>query len=125
MTGAVMSVCAIADDVRTGRASAVEIVLAALGRIAARDGAINAFTAVLGERALVQAQAVDAARAAGSDPGSLAGVPFAVKGLFDVEGLPTIAGSRIDAAAFASSAESSAENRAALGLAYSSAPSRT
>src|SRR5258708_11624881 len=98
MTDAAMSAGAIADDVRSGRASATEIVGATLERIAARDGAINAFTAVLRERALAQARAVDALRAAGSDPGPLAGVPFAVKNLFDVEGLPTIAGSRIDAA---------------------------
>jgi AtzE family amidohydrolase len=98
MTGAVMSAGAIAADVRSGRAIATDIVRAALGRIAARDGAINAFTTVLEERALAQARAVDAVRAAGNDPGPLAGVPFAVKNLFDVEGLPTIAGSRIDAA---------------------------
>ena len=34
--------------------------------------------------------------AAGRDPGPLAGVPFAVKNLYDVAGLATIAGSRID-----------------------------
>ena len=98
MSDGLGSVRAIAEDVRAGRASAVEITRQALARIAARDGRINAFTAVLAERALKQAAAVDAMRAAGSDPGPLAGVPFAVKNLFDIAGLPTLAGSRIDAA---------------------------
>src|ERR1700674_3255268 len=98
MSDGLGSVRAIAEDVRAGRASAVEITRQALARIAARDGRINAFTAVLAERALQQAAAVDAMRAAGSDPGPLAGVPFAVKNLFDIAGLPTLAGSRIDAA---------------------------
>ena len=65
-------------------------------RSQARNGAINAFTAVTEDRALAEAAAVDAARAAGRDPGPLAGVPFAVKNLYDIAGLPTIAGSRID-----------------------------
>src|ERR1700674_28145 len=98
MSDGLGSVRAIAEDVRAGRASAVEIARQALARIAARDGAINAFTAVLEERALAEAAVVDAVRAGGSDPGPLAGVPFAVKNLFDVAGLPTLAGSRIDGA---------------------------
>ena len=48
------------------------------------------------ERALAAAAVVDAALAAGGDPGPLAGVPFAVKNLYDVAGLATIAGSCID-----------------------------
>jgi amidase/aspartyl-tRNA(Asn)/glutamyl-tRNA(Gln) amidotransferase subunit A len=67
-----------------------------LAAVAARNAAINAFTAVTEDRALAAAAAVDAARAAGRDPGPLAGVPFAVKNLYDVAGLVTIAGSRIN-----------------------------
>ena len=48
------------------------------------------------ERARAKARAVDAAIAAGNNPGPLAGVPFAVKNLFDVQGLPTRAGSKIN-----------------------------
>jgi AtzE family amidohydrolase len=87
---------AVSASVRKGERSAVETVEAALARISAGDGAINAFTAVTRARALAEAAALDAARARGSDPGPLAGVPFAVKNLYDVAGLPTIAGSRID-----------------------------
>jgi len=45
--------------------------------------------------ALAEAEAVEARLAAGEDPGPLAGVPFGVKNLFDVEGLTTLAGSTI------------------------------
>jgi AtzE family amidohydrolase len=77
--------------------SAVASVRACLARIAQVDPRINAFTAVLAERALNRAGAIDAARAAGEAPvGPLSGVPFAVKNLFDVAGLVTLAGSRIE-----------------------------
>jgi 1-carboxybiuret hydrolase len=85
----------IAAAVRRGRLSAVEVTTAALARIASRDPALNSFTAVTEARALADARAVDAALARGEDPGPLAGAPFAVKNLFDVEGLVTIAGSKI------------------------------
>jgi aspartyl-tRNA(Asn)/glutamyl-tRNA(Gln) amidotransferase subunit A len=45
---------------------------------------------------VAEAQVVDAKVAAGQDPGPLAGVPFAVKNLFDVQGLTTLAGSKIN-----------------------------
>jgi AtzE family amidohydrolase len=89
---------AIAEAVRGGTLSAREVVAVALDRIEARDPAINAFTTVLGERALADAARVDAAVNGGRDPGPLAGVPFAVKNLFDIEGVVTLAGSRINRA---------------------------
>jgi AtzE family amidohydrolase len=91
----VPSVIEIADEVRAGRVTARAVTEAALSRIARRDGAINAFTAVLSQRALARADVVDAAIASGASVGPLAGVPFAVKNLFDIEGLPTLAGSKI------------------------------
>jgi aspartyl-tRNA(Asn)/glutamyl-tRNA(Gln) amidotransferase subunit A len=86
----------IAAAVRDGRTSATAVVRAALARIAAADPMLNAFTAVLEDRALAKARAIDAARAQGRPLGALAGVPFAVKNLFDVAGLPTLAGSKIN-----------------------------
>jgi 1-carboxybiuret hydrolase len=85
-----------ADAVASGRASAVSVVEAALGRIRERDPLLNAFTAVTEQRALERARALDDARARGQKLGPLAGVPFAVKNLFDVAGLPTLAGSKIN-----------------------------
>ena len=87
----------IAAAVRRGEVSATEITRAALSRIDALDRRLNCFTEVTRQRALEEAAAIDAARAAGNDPGVLAGVPYAVKNLFDVAGLPTLAGSKINA----------------------------
>jgi Asp-tRNA(Asn)/Glu-tRNA(Gln) amidotransferase A subunit family amidase len=86
-------VLAIAAAVRARRVSARDVTAAALARIAGRDRALNCFTHVRGEAALAEAARVDARLAAGEDPGPLAGVPFGVKNLFDVEGLTTLAGS--------------------------------
>ena len=69
---------------------------AALARIAKHNPVLNSFTDVTADRARAKARAVDAAIAAGKNPGPLAGVPFAVKNLFDVKGLPTRAGSKIN-----------------------------
>jgi len=77
--------------------SATDTVRACLARIERHDPRVNAFTAVLAERALERAGALDAAQAAGrAPPGPLAGVPFAVKNLFDVAGEITLAGSRLE-----------------------------
>lgn len=89
------SIVEIAGEVRAGRVTARAVTEATLSRVARLDGGINAFTAVTAERALAAAEAVDADLAAGRPVGPLAGVPFAVKNLFDLEGLPTLAGSKI------------------------------
>ena len=91
----------------TGRRSALSVAEEAITRITARDGAIGAVTRLLDERALEEARAVDAIIAAGRDPGPLAGVPYGVKDLFDVAGLPTTAGAamRRDAAPALADAE--------------------
>ncbi|MBU4432944.1 MAG: AtzE family amidohydrolase, partial [Alphaproteobacteria bacterium] len=93
------SLLEIAREVREGRVTARAVTEATLSRIARRNGPLNAFTAVLAARALARADAVDAAIAGGAAVGPLAGVPFAVKNLFDIEGLPTLAGSKIRRAA--------------------------
>jgi 1-carboxybiuret hydrolase len=91
-----MTASAIATAVAARKLTALEATEAALARIAARDGVLNAFTDVTAERARAKARAIDAAIAAGESVGTLAGVPFAVKNLFDVKGLATRAGSRIN-----------------------------
>ncbi len=92
---------AIAGAVKSGRTTAVAVAQAALSRIAAADSTLNCFTAVTAERALQEAAAVDSAIGRGEDPGPLAGVPYAVKNLLDIQGLPTLAGSVIRASAAA------------------------
>ena len=90
------SAAEIAASVTAGTISARAVVDDALDRIAARDGVLNAFTDVIADRARTRAYAIDAERAAGRKMGPLAGVPFAVKNLFDIAGLPTRAGSAIN-----------------------------
>ncbi len=79
-----------------GDSSAAASVDAALERIAALNPGLNAFTAVTAGRARTRAAEVDAGRARGQAQGPLAGSVFAVKNLFDVKGLPTLAGSKIN-----------------------------
>ncbi len=86
----------IADAVAAGRLTACEVVDAALARIAALDPKVGAFTAVTAERARARAGALDAAIRAGRAAGPLAGVPFGVKNLFDLQGIATVAGSKIN-----------------------------
>src|SRR6476469_2953707 len=86
----------IAQAVADGKMTALAATEAALARIAKHDPVLNSFTDVTADRARAKARAIDAAVATGQNPGPLAGVPFAVKNLFDVEGLPTRAGSKIN-----------------------------
>jgi 1-carboxybiuret hydrolase len=87
---------AIAAAIADGRTTARQAVTAALDRIGRLDDKVGAFTDVLSARALARADAQDAARREGASPGPLAGVPFAVKNLIDIDGLPTRAGSKIN-----------------------------
>jgi aspartyl-tRNA(Asn)/glutamyl-tRNA(Gln) amidotransferase subunit A len=86
----------IAQAVASRRLSASAVVADTLARIAKDNPVLNAFTDVTAERAIIRAKDIDAAIAAGKSVGPLAGVPFAVKNLFDVTGLPTRAGSKIN-----------------------------
>ncbi len=91
-----LSAAEIAQAVAARKLSALSVTEAALARIAAHDKVLNAFTDVTADRARAKARAIDAALAAGETIGPLAGVPFAVKNLFDVKGLATRAGSKIN-----------------------------
>ena len=86
----------IAAAVSSGKVSAKDVTVAALERIARIDGGINSFTDVLSERALTRAHSLDLGRTRGAAASPLIGVPFAVKNLFDVVGLATRAGSKIN-----------------------------
>jgi len=82
----------IARAVASGEVTATAVVHEALSRIALYEPTVNAFTDVVADRARRRAAEIDAGKA----KGPLAGVPFAVKNLFDIEGLPTRAGSKIN-----------------------------
>ncbi|OYD92862.1 Asp-tRNA(Asn)/Glu-tRNA(Gln) amidotransferase GatCAB subunit A [Nostoc sp. 'Peltigera membranacea cyanobiont' 210A] len=87
----------ISTAVREGKVSAVEVTKAALARIATRNHLFNCFTTITAETALTDAALIDREIAQGNHPGVLAGVPFAVKNLFDIAGFTTLAGSKINA----------------------------
>ncbi len=82
----------IARAVTSGKARAADVIAATLKRIDASEPTVNAFTDVVALRAMKRAKEIDQ----GLHRGPLAGVPFAVKNLFDIQGLPTRAGSKIN-----------------------------
>jgi aspartyl-tRNA(Asn)/glutamyl-tRNA(Gln) amidotransferase subunit A len=86
----------LAAEFRAGRLTALDVVEATLVRIRALDPLLNSFTAVTEQRARDRARALDEAHASGKPLGPLAGAPFAVKNLFDISGVRTIAGSKIN-----------------------------
>ena len=91
------SALSIAADVRRGATTAGALIEETLAAIARVDPSINSFTDVTAARARTEARAVDARRAAGAPLPPLAGVPYAVKNLFDVAGLTTLAGAKVNA----------------------------
>ncbi|MBV8950037.1 MAG: Asp-tRNA(Asn)/Glu-tRNA(Gln) amidotransferase subunit GatA [Actinobacteria bacterium] len=84
-----------ASAVRSGSRRARDVVEEHLEAIAAREPEIHAFNLVLADEARAAADAVDAAVAAGRDPGPLAGVPIALKDNLCTHGIPTTCSSRI------------------------------
>lgn len=100
---------AIAAAVRSGDVSAASVAARTLDAL--RADRHVAVTRVLAERAMAEASAVDVRIARGEDAGPLAGVPYAVKDLFDVEALPTTAGSAARAKGPAAIADAEAVRR--------------
>ena len=85
----------IAAAVARREVSAHEMAMLALAAIERANPSLGAFTDVTPEKALADAVAVDRSVAQGNAL-PLAGVPFAAKNLFDVEGVVTRAGSKIN-----------------------------
>jgi AtzE family amidohydrolase len=86
----------IAEAVKGGEVTARAVTEAALKRIERHNPMLGAFTDVTAARALEQAELVDSKIRNAMDPGPLAGVPFAVKNLYDIKGITTRAGSKIN-----------------------------
>jgi aspartyl-tRNA(Asn)/glutamyl-tRNA(Gln) amidotransferase subunit A len=85
----------LANAVRSGARSALDVLEEHLAVIAAGDGEVHAFNLVTTELAREQAIAVDRQVAAGENPGPLAGVPVALKDNLCTRGVPTTCSSRI------------------------------
>ena len=80
---------------KSGELTARRVAEIMLGRIAQHDGEFGAYVSVLGERALAQAEALDAKRASGAPLGILHGAPIALKDLLATKGLPTSCGTAV------------------------------
>ncbi len=87
----------IAQQVAKGTRGAAAVLAECKALIEARDPDLNCFTATTFERAEREAAAIDALRAQGKPLPPLAGVPYAVKNLFDIEGMVTLAGAKLNA----------------------------
>ena len=92
---AFLSLTEAAALIRTGDLSAVDYTQGLLDHIAAHDGQFNSFLRVLSDSALREAEAADNAVKAGETLGPLHGVPFGLKDIVDVAGLPTTAHSQV------------------------------
>ncbi|MEM7749405.1 MAG: amidase [Pseudomonadota bacterium] len=78
----------------SGETTPTKLAESILARIEELNGSLNAFNLVTVDRAMAEAQAAEALLVAGRDLGPLHGIPYAVKDLYDIVGLPTTAGSR-------------------------------
>ena len=94
-----LSLAGARSMVAEGRTSALALAKEHFERIAAMDGAsgddLGSFLTLSRERALAQAERVDADARAGKPLGPLAGVPVAIKDVLVTKGIETTAGSRI------------------------------
>lgn len=88
---------AIAQAIRHRHCTATDVITAMLAGIEAENPARNCFTTIMPEAAQEQAHTIDRHIEQGSPLGILMGVPFAVKNLFDIAGLPTLAGAKLNA----------------------------
>ena len=89
------SLTAIVDGVRAGTFGAREVTEQFLDRIGRLDGALGCYLKVDADGARRRADAVDAARKAGRDPGPLAGAPLGIKDIFCTKGIETTCASKI------------------------------
>jgi len=82
----------LTSALESGASSSLEITQLILDRIKQLDPSLKAFVTLTEDRAMREAKASDDRRASGNALGPLDGIPFAVKDIFDVSGLPTMAG---------------------------------
>ena len=87
---------ALANAIRNRETTAEAVVKNTLEQINQRNDQLNCFTTVMANEAIASAVEIERAIAQGENPGILAGVPFAVKNLFDIKGITTLAGSKIN-----------------------------
>jgi len=87
---------AIAQAIRHRKITATDVITATLAQIEQDNPSRNCFTTITQQAAQKQAQVIDRSIEQGSPLGILTGVPFAVKNLFDIAGMTTLAGAKIN-----------------------------
>jgi aspartyl-tRNA(Asn)/glutamyl-tRNA(Gln) amidotransferase subunit A len=90
-----LSITSVRESLAARQFSAAELATEALRFAEAENPRTNAYLHFSRERALESARAVDEKIARGEDPGSLAGVPIAVKDVILTRGVRTTCGSRL------------------------------
>ena len=88
---------AIAQGIRHRKTTAIDVITATLTQIEAENPSRNCFTTITREAAQKQAQVIHRNIEQGSPLGILTGVPFAVKNSFEIAGVTTLAGAKINA----------------------------
>jgi aspartyl-tRNA(Asn)/glutamyl-tRNA(Gln) amidotransferase subunit A len=110
------SISSLSAQIRSGQLSPVPCAEAMLRRIDALDGRLRSFIRVMPERALAQARAAESASKSGAELGVLHGIPYAAKDLFDVKGVPTMAGTHVLAGNIAAQDSTVVRKLAAAGM---------
>ncbi|MEN4742630.1 AtzE family amidohydrolase [Pantoea agglomerans] len=90
-----VSIQTLQRAIQQGEISALEVAKRTLQAVEQHNPALNAWTEVTGPRMLKEAADVDAQRQRGATLPPLAGIPYAVKNLFDVAGHTTLAGASL------------------------------
>ena len=85
----------VAEQIRTGSLSPVELVEAHLERIEQTDGTLNSFITLLADDALAAAHQAEQEIRSGDDRGPLHGIPVGLKDLYYTKGIRTTVGSKI------------------------------
>jgi aspartyl-tRNA(Asn)/glutamyl-tRNA(Gln) amidotransferase subunit A len=88
-------IASVAAKLKSRAVSPVELTQAALARIEATEGRLNAYVAVTAERALADARQAEREIQLGKYRGALHGIPVAVKDLYDIAGMATTCSSRV------------------------------
>lgn len=90
------SIASLIAALRAGDISAEKLIQRTLEKIHFHDQSLNCFTSIVASDAIADANQIDIRLSAREDIGCLAGIPFAVKNIFDVSGHVTLAGSLIN-----------------------------
>jgi aspartyl-tRNA(Asn)/glutamyl-tRNA(Gln) amidotransferase subunit A len=90
-----LSIAELSELIRTRKLSPVELTRALLDRIALFEPQLNAFIALTADLALSHAKSAEAEISRGDYRGPLHGIPFALKDIYNTQGIPTTGGSKV------------------------------